>query len=343
MAYLAATVLDAFRLGYAQSKLDALEHRQSKYGILQAFQADTPNLVPAEVLMRAKKAGIHGVTIPVIKKKSHSIKTTRQCAVIDYANESAFVTLSFATVGFGFNMIPSEYGNNYIGYQDDFNRKLNDGVRDVLTNLDAACYTKLNTDKSVINAGEDNPWPVVGDTFQIPSADQLTFLNELGATMDQDDFSGPYQVIGSPRLSPAVKYMAAQGQANQTNLIFQFGDYEFYYSNRMLVPAGDRMAAFVAPKGSLGFIPWVDPDAQMGNQSSDGKVWSEEFIPQLGFNVGMMFQSTCGENSAKAGAGMEQSMIEGYSFFFDYALLTAYNSDSATLAGPVKKITVAAQ
>lgn len=340
MAYLAATVLDAYRLPYADSALDQNEHRLSTYGVLEMFKNDTPNLVRADLLEMAKKADTHTTSIPVIKTKDYTITTTRACSVITNSNESAFVSLSFSTVRWGFHMVPSQYANNYIAYQDDFNRKLNDSCKKVLATLDAACYTKLNTDKSVVNNAAGNPYTVSGDTMIVPKADETLFLNELESIMMQNDHNGPYNIIASPRFAALVRYLNAQGVANATNTAFQVMGYNVGYSNRVLVAGGDRDTVFVSPVGSLGFIPWVDPDSRQNQTAISGKVWSEEFLPLLGFNVGMMYQDSCADNSTEAGNGFEASKQEGFTFSFDYALLTSYNSDSATYPGSIFKAAI---
>lgn len=342
MAYLASTVLDAYRLPYADSNLDQHEHRLSNYGALETFMGDTPNLVRADLIEMAKKAQDHTTSIPVIKTKDYTITTTRACAVITNSNESAYVSLSFATVRWGFHMVPSQYANNMIGYQDDFNRKMNDSCKKVLATLDTACYTKLNTDKSAVNNAANNPWPFAGDTMQVPVADANLFLNELESVMSQNDLTGPYNIISSPRFKALVNYLNNQGVANAVNTAFQIMGFNVAYSNRIAVAAGDRDTVFVMPQGSLGFIPWVDPDSRSNQQAISGKVWSEEFLPLLGFNVGLLYQDSCADNSAEAGNGFEASKQEGFTFSFDYALLTSYNSNSVTLPGSIFKAAISA-
>jgi hypothetical protein len=257
MAYLAATVLDSYRLPYANSALDLYEHRSSNYGAFEMFKEDTPNIVPAQIIEMGPKTQAQASTIPVIKTKDYTITTTRACATITNSNVSAFVSLSFATVRWGFHMVPSQYQGNYIAYQDDFKRKMDDSSRAVLKNLDTACYTKLNTDKAAVNNAEDNPWPVASDTMVVPVADKDLFLNELESVMFQNDLNGPFNIVASPRFAALVRYLQAQGVSNATNTAFQFMGYNIKYSNRVAVATGDRDTAFIMPKGSIGFIPWM--------------------------------------------------------------------------------------
>ena len=337
MAYLAATVLDSYRAKYADQSMDYYEHRPSIYGALDAYIKDTPNLVNAAELEAAKMAEDHAVTIPVINKKTFTTTTTRSCTGLTNSNVSAFVTPTWATKAVGFHMVPSQYGDNYVKYQDDFNKKIWDMQLHLLAELDTLAYTDLNTDKSSVNNADGNPYTVASDTMAVPFADKDEFFNELETVMNTNDLPGPYNVVASPRVSAMYRHLINQGLGNDENTSYQFGPYNFYFSNRVTVAAGDFGTVFAQPQGSLGFLTWIDPDARMGNSAGDGKEWSTIFLPLLGFEVGLLYQSTCGDNSTEAGNGFEASMIENFNFSFDYSFIGAYNSDSATYPGTIFK------
>jgi len=337
MAYLAATVLDSYRAKYASQQMDVYEHRPSRYGAFNAYIADTPNLVNAAELEAAKASQTHAVTIPVINKKTFTTTTTRSCTGLTNSNVSAYVTPSWATKAVGFHMVPSQYGDNYIKYQDDFNKKIWDMQLHLLGELDTLAYTDLNTDKSTVNNADGNPYTVASDTMGVPFADREEFFNELESIMNQNDLYGEFNVVASPRVNALVRHLANQGSANGENFAYQFMGYTFQYSNRVTIAAGDFGTVFAMPKGSLGFLTWIDPDARMGLKAGDGKEWSTIYLPLLGFEVGLLYQSTCGDNSTEARAGFEASMIENFNFSFDYSFIGAYNSDTATYPGTIFK------
>ena len=336
MAYLAATVLDSYRAKYADQNLDYYEHRPSVYGAFDAYVKDTPNLFNAAELEKAKMAEDHAVTIPVINKKTFTTTTTRSCTGETNSNVSAFVTPTWATKAVGFHMVPSQYGDNYIKYQDDFNKKMWDMQLHLLAELDTLAYTDLNTDKAAVNNADGNPYTVAANTMGVPFADRYEFFNELEAIMTQNDLYGGYNIVGSPRVNTLVRHLSNQGSANATNYAYEFMGYNFHYSNRVTVAAGDFATVFAMPTGSLGFLTWVDPDSRMGI-TSGSKEWSTIFLPLLGFEVGLLYQSTCGDNSTEAGNGFEASMIENFNFSFDYSFNGAYNSDAATYPGTIYK------
>jgi len=332
---LATTVLDEFALAYSKSKLDVNEHRLSNYGAFATFLKDTPNLIPGYAeLVANRTSAIRTVRIPVIQRETYTTGSSRSCDAETKENTSTYVTPSWTTIETGFAMYPSIYRDNYIAYQDDFNRKMEDVQRTFLTALDTAGYTHLNTNKSAVNNADGNPYTVAANAMIVPEADSELVFNELGAIMEQNDLMGPYNVVGSTRASALVRFLLAQGAQNDENTAFQFGPYSLAYSNRVTVPTGYRDSLFCMPIGSLAYLSWVDIDSQMGNKSSDGKEWMQQYMPLLGHNVGVLVQSTCSNYSSTI-TGMEATLKQSWNFSFDYSFNSAYNSDSTTLPGSI--------
>jgi hypothetical protein len=88
------------------------------------------------------------------------------------------------------------------------------------------------------------------------------------------------------------------------------------------------------PVGSLAYLSWIDIDAQMGNKSGDGKEWYEQELPLLGHKVGVLFQSSCADKSSLL-TGLEATLMENYSFSFDRAFTSSYDSTITTDAGVI--------
>ena len=336
LTQLGLTVLDSFRTPYKDSALDLHEHRMGTYGMLEMFKRDSANLLPVAKIAAARAAGSRPITVPVIKTKDYSLTTTRACAAITNANESALVTLVWGTYQWGFHMIPSQYGNNMIGMEDDFARKMLDSQTSVLKALEALCYTKLNTDKSQVNAADGKPFAFTGNTIIFPKAGENLVLNELDVIMGMNNINPRYNLVATRRFNALVNYQKNQGAGNATALDFQFGNFDIGYSNQLTLSANARDTFFVMPKGSCAFIPWVDRSSEMGEKSATAQ-WSKVMMPQLGFEVGLKISDGCGDNSTEAGAGFEASNKINYVFSFDYSLVTAYNSDPTSLAGSIFK------
>ena len=282
-----ATRLDEYRLAYDRQNLDAWEHRLSNYGALATYQKDTPVTIPGyQELVDNRFNAIRTVAIPVMQRTTFTTAATRTCDPLTHEMTSTYVTPSWTTLKVGFNMTPAEHQNNYIKYQDLFNKKMTNMQRDLAAALDTLAVAGLEANHTLIYGAAGNPYAEVADELVVTAAQNELFFNELSAVMAADDFpSDDINVVSSPRLQALVREYSAQGTSNAENRVFQFGGYSFSYSNRA-VPAGtDRDIVFAMPSGSLAFMTWIDPDARMGHSSTDGKEWSVTNLPVLGLSL----------------------------------------------------------
>lgn len=339
---IAATRLDPYRLAYNASNLDAYEHRLSNYGAFETFMGDTANLIPGFNDLTANRTSpVRTVSIPVINRKNFTSGSVRTCDALTHELTSAFVTPSWSTYKVGFNMIPAQYKNNYLSYQDAFNNKMLHLQRDILEDMDTLAHTALNTNKSQVNNAAGNPYTVVANDMQVAAADNQLFLNELGQIFAQNDLpQDSINVVSSPRFQALVREYSSQGTSNAENRAFQFGGQNFAYSNRVTVAAGDRDSVYAMPQGSLAFLNWVDIDAQMGHKATDGGEWSTFFLPLVGIPVGVYYNSVCsnqGVSGTARATGLEATLSESWMFSFDYSFNVAYNSDATTLPGVIYK------
>lgn len=335
---LAATRLDEYRLSYDRSNLDVWEHRMSNYGAFQTFLGDTPNLIPGWAdLIANRTSQVRTVSIPVINRKDFTSGSSRTCSAQSHEITSAYVTPTWSTYQAGFDMVPAVNHNNHISYQNDFNNKMWHMQRDILEDMDNAGVTHLNTNKTIVNAADGNPYTVTANDMIVPAADNELFFNELGAIFSANDLPQMgINVVGSPRYQALVREYSSQGTSNAENRAFQFGGYDFSYSPRVSVATGDRDSVYAMPKGTLAFLSWVDFDSKQNHTSTDGKEWMTMHLPVAGIDVGVLYQSTCADKSSTA-SGLEATLSESWSFSFDYSFNSSYNSDTATYAGAIYK------
>jgi hypothetical protein len=141
-------------------------------------------------------------------------------------------------------------------------------------------------------------------------------------------------VVGSPRVKALVAEYSNQGVGNSTNLGFQYGGFSFAYTNRASVSTAHFGAAYAMPMGSLAYLSWVDIDARMGNKSGDGKEWYVQELPILGHNVGVLYQSTCGDKSSLL-SGLDATLVESFSFSFDRAFVNAADAIGTYASGVI--------
>jgi hypothetical protein len=331
------TQLDEYRLMYDSSNLDKFENRLSIYGAFEAYRADTLNTIPGAAEFIANYDGHRTASIPVLNRSTFTSTATRHCAPGTVVPTSTYVTPAWTTIEIDFNMIPAEHKGNHLSYQQVFNHQMTTVERTFLAALDTAAYASLEANHSTVNAADGNPYTVALDSMVVPAADNDLFFNELNQIFIQNDLPVErINIISSPRAATAlVAELNAQGPGNDANRAFQFGNKQFYASNRVTVAAGDRDTVFAAPAGSLAFMSYVDEQSRLGGDIGLWK-WSVETLPRLGFEVGLLYKAYCTDLSAEAYASANQTSIyEMFQFSFDYTFVVAY--DSGTLGTSIFK------
>lgn len=335
MAY-AATVLDEFRLSYERSNLDVYTNRFGVYGAYATYLKDTPNLIPGYAELVANRASAaRTVSVPILQRKTFSTGSSRSCTAKTDQGTSAYVTPSWTTVESGFMMVPAEHQGNHISYQDAFNHLGRSTERAFLLDADTDAVADLIASLNAYIGAEDNPFAVTADYLQIPLAYHDTFFNEFSSILLTDDITEPdVNIVGSPRVKALVAEYSNQGAENATNLGYQYAGFSFAYTNQATISTAYLGTAYGMPKGSLAYLSWVDIDSRMGNKSGDGKEWYVQELPLLGHNVGVLYQSTCGDKSSLL-TGLEATLVESFDFSFDRAFVTAADAISTPNAGVI--------
>ena len=338
---LVTTKLDEYRQSVEQSGVNIYEDRFYNYGAFSTYLKDTPNLIPGGAEFIANRKGEDRTnSFTVINRESFSASSSRSCTAGTQDSVSAYVTPSWTTWKFAVMVVPSQYENNNVSMQADFNHKMDTLERTILYDLDTAAVTSLEANISSVNNASGNPYNFASSVSDVPLSGNDYFLNELTSQMLHNGLpANQIQVIASPRFASYVDQYTNQGAGNDENRMFQFAGKSFAYSNQITVATSDRDTVYVAPPGAYGFLNWIDPDARMNHVSGDGKEWFVQNLPRVGIDVGVLYQSTCADKSALQG-GLEATLTESYSFSFDYMFTTAYNSTSSTNPGTIFKYTL---
>lgn len=337
------TLMQPLRTKYTAGDLDKNEFRRSRYGVLDTFQRDTNStmgILSPDVRDTIKRSFGNTVSVPVFDNDDVTITNVRSCTVADDENTTKLVTLTFVTYVFGFTMYPSQHYNNQIKYQQDFDKKLEKCLLKFAATLDTACYNKLNTDKNqYFPAAITSFYAQVANALQIAQASKNDAYNQISAIMEVMDFYGQYNVVASTQHKPLINYLVNQGNANNVNTAFQFGGFDYSYSNRVTNGAGVQSTAFIMPQGTVAIENRNDPDSIAGSKSSDGVEWGQVQVPLVNMKMGYKYNSRCVDaNALHAGtSGLTSTLKESFEWSTDVCLVSAYNSNAAGRYNPIVK------
>jgi len=344
---LVATLTQPLRSKYEPMTLDKNEVRRSRYGALEFFQDQTKRgggVLTAAVTENIKKSMGNTVQVPVLDAKDIVITNTRTCTVADDENTSKLVTLTFVTYAYGFTMIRSQYFNNDVAYQQDFDRKMENFLIKFADTLDTAAVNTLNLNRNqYFPAAITAYYPNVGNALQVSDAEKTDFYNNLQSIHNTMDYFGNINVITSTSGFPLARRLQNQGGSNGINEGFQFDPYVWYGTNRITNSAGVKSTQFSVPDGYVAMQNRNDPDSIAGTKTGDGHEWSQVMLPLVNLNVGSMYYSNCADKSAlHAGtAHLTATAVEGFLFSTDVCFITHYNSNPAGRYGAILKSEIA--
>jgi len=327
--------------------LDRDEWRFTRYGLLTAVKemTNSPNsIITRDLMAKAKVSEGRLLKVPVWKNdEGVTIAAVRSCTIGDLENTTELVEVTWTTLVADMSMLKAEHHKNEVSYLEDFNRKimrLDNGFAKAVEQL---IFTELESEKSIIHGsplvGAGTDYPLVGNALQVSPAEQKTFFNDLEVIMEGDDFySEPFKVLGSTTLKSPVRHYGEQVVGNNETLNYQYDAFDFRFSNHLTNGAGVKSTGFCMTDGSIGLMTRIAIDSEMGNKAGDGSEWGKVKMEKLGYEVGYLYKSKCSDESARPGLEhLEATMVENWQLSIDVAIVTPYNSDTATQAGVIKK------
>jgi hypothetical protein len=328
--------------------LDKWTLRPSRYGAFDVFAMgnnEADSIISPQLLNDAAVAVGRDVEVPVFDSETVSIGSTRSVTIADSENTSQIYTLSFTTYAWGFTIVPSLFQNNEFAMQADFNRKMQKYLLQFAADVDTACLSALGTAKSQVFADLLGIYSNVGNSIQVPLANDQEILGDLTAIMNANDFYGsPFRIVGNSGVQSLVAKMSEYSQYNEANKTIQWLDKTMHYTNRLSNASGKKATGYVVNPSSVGLVFRHEREAILGTMMDDGTEWNVDTLPLLNIPVSTYFYESKGDFSSIAGAAsadMTRVRKEHYGFSIEIAYVTAYNTDNTTYASPIAKFEIA--
>ena len=322
------------------SMLDKHELRPELYTLWQKgiMNATNPQgIISSDVLTKASNSWGLDVEIPVMSIASAANGTGLTCTYTGTEAVSDLVTITWATISNGFNMVPSRNAQNQINYQQEFARKYADAIRAMAGAANALVDTTLTGviegtyTSSYIGAGQKYGAIAANDAIQVSLANRPDFFNDLVDILASDDIFPQLDVLGSINLRGIVSQLFAQGEANATNTAYQFqqGDYNFFFDKDVTVGAiaATDASAYVMPVGAYGIVSRNSPDCLAGTENKT-HTWGTINDPTLMMDIDYLYTDGCLDNSAdpSAYAGDTAVAQETHQMAMHFGILTPYES-----------------
>lgn len=328
------------------SPIDKNMARPSRYGALDLFVYETYNpqgIISPELRERAFASIGRTVQIPVLDYDGDvTLSNTRSCTIADDENTSKLYTVTFATVSWGFTMVPAMYHNNDISLQKDWERKFLKYLFKVAATLDTAALAALSAAKTQVFADTLNYTPT-GNVISAGWDARYDILGDLEAMMNANDYYKRMHVVGNTGVQALINKLAKLGEQNAINERLEYLNKWMHFTNQLPNEEGVYGTMYMVEDGQVGMVFRVDRESLYRRRMADGTQWDVMELPLVGIPVGTYYAESKGDYSAIAGestADMTCAFKEMYGFSFDYAIITPYNSSPTTVANPIIKATI---
>lgn len=329
------------------SNLDKNEYRPSRYGALDVFMQQTEDpagILTPELKQKAEQSIGRVLETPVIDYDGAiSIGNTRTVEIPDSENTSKMHQISFATLSWGFTIVPVMYMNNEVSMQRDFDVKFNKYLYAFAKKLDGMCVTALNANKTKI-FGDALGYDHAGDVISSPWSDRESVIGDINPILAANDFYGPIHIIGNGGVESVIRKMSEKGLYNEVNKQLEYNDKVLHFTNEITNADSQYATGYAVTDGQLGLLFRFERECLLGTKSRTGHEWGLENLPMLNIPVGTYYYESVGDYNGIAGdatADMTRNLKQHFGFAVDVAVVTAYNSNADKLASPITKFQIA--
>lgn len=341
MANLAATILGD--MVATTPAFDKNEELTGLYGGLAAFMKQTKDplgiVTPELVTMAASSSG-RTLKVPVINKNTTAlVGSTREVDLTGYQNTSAFQSVTFSPYTYEIEMIRAYNDTNYISYERDFRRKVEEMENKIIASLDLAACTVLSTNKTqylIEKLGN----AFASNIYSITAQQKESLFSDLKTLMTFNKFNGMIDIVANAGVKQLFDKLAQSGVNNAENKQMQYNGLNFNFSNNVANALGKGGSGYAIEAGTLGMLTRVEYDARMGNRATNGREFSVVTLPKTGIQCALYSYSEPQDKSSLQ-SNLERPIVEKYGFAFDAALFSAYNSAPTTIPTPIVKFDMA--
>lgn len=341
---LVATRLQNWRV--SNPELDRNMTRPLEYGALDFFIEQTyaaNSILSPELRDRAFASMGNTVQVPVINYDGDvEVSNVRSCVIADNENTSALYTVVWATYSVGFTMVPAAYMNNEIGYDHDFNRKMEKISRALATKMDIDAVAALEANKTQVFKDALN-YTVTGNVVEVPTQMASEILGDINPIMRANAYPETIHIIGNAGIDSLVRKLAQHDIYNDVNKRMEYTDKILHYTNNVVNESGKNGTFFAVADGNVGVLTRVDREA-LRRARANFHEWDVVRLPYIDLPVGSHYYTAVGDQSAIAGAATADltcAVKEYFGFSVDVAYIVAYNSDPTTVANPIVKAEIA--
>lgn len=305
-------------------KLNKFNLRQQNYGAFDAHRNSTSGLIPAEAITAARTSPERLIEVPYFLDTPKTLLTSRSCDIPIDQMSTAMFTLNWQTLGFTLTLVKAEHKNNYMSSEEYMAFEMARGIKRVMEELEVLSVANLEANKTaVVNAGSTSIYAHSGTQYVVPAAAKDDFYLTAPTVMKYNKVFGDVMdiaTINSEILRERIRQYGTNNQLNRQGEVTP-AYWNFYASHDIANEAGFNETHYITPVNSLGFLNWVDVDAQMANRVHESKYWSRIKDPIVDLDWGVYYKGDCSDETARA-IGLDRTLLEQWEFTFDASFVS---------------------
>jgi hypothetical protein len=170
---------------------------------------------------------------------------------------SAESVLSWNSIVETFSVSIKQNDNNVISMEENYASQLNSCIMNVLERQEDAILTELIADRTQINKGRvQGEFNTTESVMEINASKEDRFFQNIRTSMKNNLFRNRIMVIADSLAYMNADFAAAQGQANATNLGFQFNGMNIAMTTSD-IDLDYNGSALAFNMDTVGIIPWI--------------------------------------------------------------------------------------
>ena len=262
----------------------------------------------------------------ILDKSSHSVGSARAYNHTGSKGASTKVDLTWTTHSADFNISLKNADNNLFNWNELFDNEVKSALIALHENMESTATAWLNTNRTQditpttpLTATWDDSAYIVG----VAAADADYFVQVVKAFMWENKYKGMLDMVCDPKLYVILERALYQGDANSTNLGFQFQNVNIMPTTGAVATAIDGYTGlcFVFPSNTVGAMNWIPRLNREGKQTN---LYTYDAMGDL-FGLPITWATHVYETGADSQSlgGERQDVDEEWEFSTDISMLKA--------------------
>ena len=273
-----ASYLDSILLEVQTTPSDSFnqsEFRRETSRLLQLFmQSGRDSIRDYEAL---KLSNTRPLSVHMFKRVSQAVGEDLGQFHTGNPSDSFKENLTFKNYVRNFSVALKRSDNSFFSDSEILRNELINASRDIHKAIDTDLSTYLNTNRTLVAEPTANVWGAEWITanatdfhYSIPASGADSYPEVVKFALEKNGYQGVLDIIGDQPAYANYRKLRENGTTNAENFSYQTDDQDFWL-NYNATPGLNSGNVFAMQKGSVGFLPWLEPANRRGEGTEDGR------------------------------------------------------------------------